>query len=103
MGVTGMNLLVFVLLVFAFSEMQTIAGAKIDNVSCNFRKSPCFAKKIQCPAECPLKSPSDPNAKICSLDCASPVCKAQCKRKFFILLSFPMKGSLFIYLFIFVK
>ncbi|KAK2408484.1 Late embryogenesis abundant (LEA) protein [Trifolium repens] len=59
--------------------MQTIAG---ESVSCNFRRSPCFAKKIQCPSECPSTS-FDPNHKVkpktCYLDCLSPVCKAECK------------------------
>ncbi|PNY09267.1 hypothetical protein L195_g005813 [Trifolium pratense] len=62
--------------------MQTIAGAKPQSVSCNFWRSPCFAKKIQCPSECPLTTLSDPNhsnAKVCYLDCVSPVCKAECK------------------------
>ncbi|KAL5059039.1 hypothetical protein RYX36_015806 [Vicia faba] len=55
-------------------NMETIAGAVTDHMSCNFLSRPCFGKKIKCPTQCPLKSPSDPNAKVCSLDCASPVC-----------------------------
>ncbi|KAJ1381670.1 Root cap [Sesbania bispinosa] len=43
--------------------------------------SPCFLKKIPCPAECPSKSPTNPKAKVCYLDCNSPVCKSQCKNR----------------------
>ncbi|KAJ1395482.1 Root cap [Sesbania bispinosa] len=79
MGISSSNCLIFVLLLFAFSEMQTIAG--VDTLSCNFLSSPCFGKKVKCPAQCPLKSPSDPNAKVCFLDCTSPVCKTHCRQR----------------------
>lgn len=79
MGISSSNCLIFVLVLFAFSEMQMITGK--DTLSCTFRSSPCFGKQIQCPSECPLKSPSDPKAKVCFLDCTSPVCKTQCRRK----------------------
>ncbi|CAI8613709.1 unnamed protein product [Vicia faba] len=55
-------------------ELAEREGAVTDHMSCNFLSRPCFGKKIKCPTQCPLKSPSDPNAKVCSLDCASPVC-----------------------------
>jgi hypothetical protein len=84
MGISSMNCLIFVMLLFVFNEMQTIVG---ESVSCNFRRSPCFAKKIQCPSECPSTS-FDPNHKVkpktCYLDCLSPVCKAECKSEIFI-------------------
>ncbi|XP_061367222.1 uncharacterized protein LOC133310321 [Gastrolobium bilobum] len=79
MAISRSNGLILVLLLFAFCEMQIIAAK--DNLSCTFRSSPCFRKKIPCPAECPQKSPSDPTAKVCYLDCNSPICKAQCKHR----------------------
>ncbi|CAL5196787.1 unnamed protein product [Lathyrus oleraceus] len=81
MGVSRRNCLIFFVLLSFAMNMETISEAVTDNLSCNFLSSPCFGKKIKCPTQCPLKSPSDPNAKVCSLDCASPVCKTQCKHR----------------------
>ncbi|KAL2327704.1 hypothetical protein Fmac_021131 [Flemingia macrophylla] len=75
MGVSSRNGLMYVLLLFAFCEMQIIAGK--DNLSCTFRSSPCFRKKVSCPSECPLKSPSDPKAKVCYLDWRKPNCNGR--------------------------
>ncbi|KAI9075629.1 hypothetical protein K1719_042429 [Acacia pycnantha] len=52
-----------------------------ETKTCTHRSSPCFLKRIQCPAQCPSSSPSDPKAKICYVDCDSPICKAQCKTR----------------------
>lgn len=86
MAISSSNGLIFLLLLFAFCAMQINAA---DNLSCPFRSSPCFGKKIPCPSQCPQKSPSDPKAKVCYLDCVSPICRTQCKSKI-ILCSFHM-------------
>ncbi|XP_020215398.1 uncharacterized protein LOC109799262 [Cajanus cajan] len=79
MGISSRNGLMYVLLLFAFCEMQIIAGK--NTLSCPFRSSPCFGKKVPCPSECPLKSPSDPKAKVCYLDCDNPTCETRCKTR----------------------
>lgn len=43
---------------------------------------PCARKKMACPAECPKANPTDPKVrKVCRLNCNSPICKTECKRK----------------------
>nr|AFK45679.1 unknown [Lotus japonicus] len=80
MGVSrSIGLSTFVLL-FAFFMMHVDAFYS-DTQTCTNRKSRCFLKKIQCPHECPLKSPSNPKDKVCYLDCDSPMCKASCKSR----------------------
>ncbi|KAM1150169.1 hypothetical protein EV2_031597 [Malus domestica] len=46
---------------------------------CSGKKSPCFGKQVHCPKECPSTSPTDKMAKMCYLNCDSPICKAECK------------------------
>ncbi|KAM1356637.1 hypothetical protein ACFX13_031462 [Malus domestica] len=46
---------------------------------CSGKKSPCFGKQVHCPKECPSTSPTDKMAKMCHLNCDSPICKAECK------------------------
>ncbi|KAF7836762.1 root cap/late embryogenesis-like protein [Senna tora] len=78
MGMFSRRSSVFVLiLLFASNVMQINASFK----TCNNKKSPCFLKKIPCPPQCPLASPFDPKAKVCYLDCNSPICKTQCKTR----------------------
>ncbi|KAK7342674.1 hypothetical protein VNO80_25630 [Phaseolus coccineus] len=80
MSISSRNSLIYLLvLFFAFCEMQIIAGK--DNQTCISRKSSCFGKKVACPNECPQKLPSDPKAKVCYLDCDSPICQTQCKTR----------------------
>ncbi|TKY49058.1 hypothetical protein E2542_SST26484 [Spatholobus suberectus] len=76
MGVSSSNGLIFVFL-FAIFAMHTNA----ETQTCTNRKSPYFLKKIQCPVGCPSKSPADPKAKVCYLDCNSPICKTRCKNR----------------------
>ncbi|CAJ1978596.1 unnamed protein product [Sphenostylis stenocarpa] len=79
MSFSSINCLFYLLLLFAFCEMQSIAGNNI--LTCTTFGSRCFAKKVSCPNECPLQSPSNPKAKVCYLDCHSPTCEAQCKNR----------------------
>ena len=71
------------LCVMQINAANTIVTKKTETKTCTTRRSPCFLKKIQCPPECPSSSPSpsNPKAKICYIDCESPICKAQCKSK----------------------
>ncbi|KAE9592930.1 hypothetical protein Lalb_Chr19g0134411 [Lupinus albus] len=78
MAISSSNSLILVLLLFSLCARHINA---IDSLTCISKSSPCFHKKIQCPPECPKKSPSDPNAKVCFLDCASPICKTHCKKR----------------------
>ncbi|XP_050110689.1 uncharacterized protein LOC126589446 [Malus sylvestris] len=55
-------------------------GKQPPNIKvCYAKKSPCFGKQVQCPQECPSGSPTDKMAKMCYLNCDSPICKAECK------------------------
>ncbi|XP_015953993.1 uncharacterized protein LOC107478366 [Arachis duranensis] len=78
MAISRSNGLVFVmLLLFACYVMQISAETR----TCVQRRSPCFLRRIACPLECPFTSPKDPKAKVCYIDCESPICKAQCKTR----------------------
>ncbi|KAK7244372.1 hypothetical protein RIF29_39193 [Crotalaria pallida] len=66
---------ILVLLLLALCVMHINA---VDTQICVNLNSPCFFKKIPCPSECPLMSPSNLKAKFCFLDCNSPICKSQC-------------------------
>ncbi|KAM1150167.1 hypothetical protein EV2_031595 [Malus domestica] len=68
-------LIVLVILVSAAVLVQ----CKTDLKVCYSKKSPCFLKQVYCPKECPSSSPTDKTAKICYLNCDSPICKAECK------------------------
>ncbi|CAM8988668.1 unnamed protein product [Rhodiola kirilowii] len=49
--------------------------------TCFNKKTPCFLKQFKCPPECPSTAPKDPKSKVCYIDCNSPICKAECKRR----------------------
>ncbi|XP_054816781.1 uncharacterized protein LOC129316400 [Prosopis cineraria] len=44
-------------------------------------KTRCSGKYIRCPSECPSSESSDPQAKVCFIDCDKPVCKAVCRKR----------------------
>ncbi|KAG8364982.1 hypothetical protein BUALT_Bualt18G0055200 [Buddleja alternifolia] len=50
-------------------------------LTCTSRRSRCFLKKIPCPRECPLTRPKDSKAKVCYVNCDSPICKAERKHR----------------------
>ncbi|XP_057797276.1 uncharacterized protein LOC131013218 [Salvia miltiorrhiza] len=52
-----------------------------ERVVCTSKKSPCFLKGITCPKQCPTRRPTDPKAKACFINCDSPICKAECRRR----------------------
>eukprot|EP00257_Ricinus_communis_P023549 XP_015583563.1 uncharacterized protein LOC8277671 [Ricinus communis] len=67
------KMFLIILLVFVYSAAEIFAAT----VTC--RKGPCFLKKISCPAECPQTTSYEPKAKVCYLNCNSPVCKPECR------------------------
>ncbi|TXG67114.1 hypothetical protein EZV62_008389 [Acer yangbiense] len=69
-----------ILLVFV-SVVVRIHGASL---LCTNARSRCFRKVITCPAQCPSKSSKNPTAKVCYVDCNSPLCQAVCKRKIIV-------------------
>ncbi|KAJ4726248.1 Root cap/late embryogenesis-like protein [Melia azedarach] len=69
--------LVITLLILASVLVQIHA----ETATCTFRRSPCFLKIITCPPECPSRSPEGPKAKVCFINCNSPICKAECKNQ----------------------
>uniref|UniRef100_A0A2N9J8C8 Late embryogenesis abundant protein LEA-2 subgroup domain-containing protein n=1 Tax=Fagus sylvatica TaxID=28930 RepID=A0A2N9J8C8_FAGSY len=71
--------LLIILLLFVSSA--TAISSNKETKTCYNRKSKCFLKKITCPAECPTSSSKDPKAKVCYVNCDSPICKAACKRR----------------------
>ncbi|KAL1821594.1 hypothetical protein ACET3Z_016463 [Daucus carota] len=58
-----------------------VAGVNGEFVTCTNRGSKCFLKQLKCPSQCPSTSPSNPSAKVCYLNCNSPVCSPECKNR----------------------
>lgn len=84
MKVLSKKCLIFVLLSSVYvSSCVSVMQTNVESQTCTTRRSPCFLKKLPCPAQCPSKSPANPRDKVCYLDCDSPVCKTQCKSKVF--------------------
>ncbi|KAJ0045293.1 hypothetical protein Pint_04452 [Pistacia integerrima] len=79
MKVSSSNSFLIILLI-AVSVAVGINAAP-QSLTCSTRKSPCFLKKITCPYECPKTTPSDPKAKVCYINCNSPICKAECRNR----------------------
>ncbi|CAO2833419.1 unnamed protein product [Amaranthus hypochondriacus] len=52
-----------------------------ETKTCFSRRSPCFLKRITCPSQCPSSHPKSPKAKVCHIDCYSPICKAECRSR----------------------
>lgn len=76
MKIISRNCFFIVVLLFVLGIIH-VQGA---NVTCVSRRSPCFAKKLTCPAQCPTTTPANPKAKVCYINCNSPICRAECKR-----------------------
>lgn len=67
-----------VIVLLSVCGLAQVQGAAI---SCFYKGSPCFLKKMTCPDECPSTSPSDSKAKVCYVNCNSPICTPECKNK----------------------
>ena len=70
---------VFIILLIHASHVCAVYE---ETVVCTNKKSPCYLNKISCPKQCPTRKPKDPKAKACYINCESPICKAECRRKF---------------------
>ncbi|GMN66163.1 hypothetical protein TIFTF001_035233 [Ficus carica] len=69
----------FVVLLLFVSSLVEIEAA--DKIACFNKGSKCFNKQIQCPKQCPSRYPTDPKAKVCYVNCNSPLCHAECKHR----------------------
>ncbi|KZV43431.1 hypothetical protein F511_30385 [Dorcoceras hygrometricum] len=69
----------FMFLALILSSL-VIQGA-VDTVTCTTTNSKCYLQSLSCPSECPQTQPSDSKAKACYLNCNSPICKPECKKK----------------------
>ncbi|GAB4846325.1 hypothetical protein Ancab_025331 [Ancistrocladus abbreviatus] len=76
MAISSMNYLLIILLVFASASAQAP-----EKRTCLSRKSRCFLKKMVCPPQCPSTNPHSPKAKVCYINCDSPICKAECRHR----------------------
>jgi hypothetical protein len=71
--------MIIVLLFLSGAAHSKEEKINVETKTCPTRRSPCFYKKMKCPAECPTSYPKDPTAKVCYVNCNSPICKAECK------------------------
>ncbi|XP_009793251.1 uncharacterized protein LOC107817731 [Nicotiana tabacum] len=69
----------FAIVILFLAGLTEIEGGEL--ITCNNRKSKCFLKRFYCPPECPTAYPSQPNAKVCYLNCNSPMCKPECRNR----------------------
>ncbi|KAK2639190.1 hypothetical protein Ddye_026985 [Dipteronia dyeriana] len=67
-----------IILLVLVSVVVRIHGA---SVLCTNARSRCFRKVITCPAQCPSTSSKGLTAKVCHVDCNSPLCHAVCKNR----------------------
>ncbi|ONI12867.1 hypothetical protein PRUPE_4G188100 [Prunus persica] len=81
MDFLGNKKTLIIVLLFVSAAVLAQSKGTSDIKVCYGRKSRCFLKQIPCPKECPFASPTDKNAKICYLNCDSPICKAECKKR----------------------
>ncbi|KAM1101140.1 hypothetical protein ACFX2B_007456 [Malus domestica] len=70
--------LVIVLVFVAGAAFQAKA---YKSLYCTNPASRCFGKTVECPYECPSSYSEDQKAKVCYIDCDSPMCKAHCKHR----------------------
>ncbi|XVE80208.1 hypothetical protein DITRI_Ditri14bG0121300 [Diplodiscus trichospermus] len=69
-------------LLLLVSVLVQIHGKNVaERKTCFSRRSRCFLRSMTCPAQCPSSKPADPKAKVCYVNCDSPICKAECKNK----------------------
>ncbi|KAB1217208.1 hypothetical protein CJ030_MR4G021113 [Morella rubra] len=76
MEILRRNGLLIILLLFVTGAVQNCTA---ETKTCISKTSPCHLKKITCPAQCPASTSTDPKAKVCFVNCQSPICKAECK------------------------
>ncbi|KAL8171966.1 hypothetical protein V2J09_023770 [Rumex salicifolius] len=70
------------LLIFLLASCLSLIEAHTSEVrTCTSHRSRCFLRRITCPKQCPNSNPKDPKAKVCYIDCNSPICKAECRNR----------------------
>ncbi|GMH24300.1 hypothetical protein Nepgr_026143 [Nepenthes gracilis] len=69
------------LLIILLLFMAGSVGVDAGTITCYNHGSRCFLKKIICPAQCPTTNPTNPKAKVCYMNCNSPICKAECRNR----------------------
>jgi hypothetical protein len=74
------------IIVLVFAAGVIYQAKAYTSVYCINPASRCYGKTVECPYECPTSYSEDPKAKICYIDCDSPICTAHCKRKIDIIL-----------------
>ncbi|XP_047306964.1 uncharacterized protein LOC124910373 [Impatiens glandulifera] len=74
----GLMVTILIMIMISILLMDEARAAK---VTCKSKSSKCYYKQVQCPSECPTPYPSDPHAKVCFINCNSPICKAECKNR----------------------
>ncbi|KAK8527359.1 hypothetical protein V6N13_085193 [Hibiscus sabdariffa] len=79
MKIFGYTSSLIILLLFISALVQIHAAAQLK--TCVLRRSRCFLKPLTCPSQCPSSTPSDPKAKVCYVNCDSPICKAECRNR----------------------
>ncbi|KAA8523844.1 hypothetical protein F0562_010267 [Nyssa sinensis] len=79
MKILSNNCILIILLIFVCGATQI--HAQRQHVTCRNRRSPCFLKPLICPDECPTRTSKHPKAKVCYVNCDSPICKADCKHR----------------------
>ncbi|KAF2285951.1 hypothetical protein GH714_009149 [Hevea brasiliensis] len=72
---------ILVVLLAFISGIILQANAAVEYFSCNYPGSRCSGKYVKCPDECPSTSSENPKAKVCYVNCNSPHCKPECKRR----------------------
>ncbi|XP_040987004.1 uncharacterized protein LOC121234929 [Juglans microcarpa x Juglans regia] len=77
MEIFSRNGLLIILLLFISGAVHIDAETK----TCTSKGSPCRFIKMPCPSQCPTSSPTNPKAKVCYVNCNSPVCQAECKHR----------------------
>ncbi|KAK3003479.1 hypothetical protein RJ639_018235 [Escallonia herrerae] len=77
MSILSRSCLLIILLIFVSGVSVQVNG---ETVTCN-RPGPCFLRRLSCPSECPTVYPSDPQAKVCYVNCNSPICRAECRNR----------------------
>ncbi|KAH7860050.1 hypothetical protein Vadar_008581 [Vaccinium darrowii] len=77
MKILSNNCFLIILLLLVSGAAQSKEGF----TTCINRNSPCLFRPLPCPSECPHPFPSDPHAKVCYVNCDSPICQTECKDK----------------------
>ncbi|XP_039013653.1 uncharacterized protein LOC120143387 [Hibiscus syriacus] len=61
------------------SSCKHVNQPKAEPVYCTNPKSRCYGRLIECPKECPSTTNANSQAKVCYVNCDSPVCKSSCR------------------------